>query len=155
VGPRTGLDDTEKRKILPLPKLEFRPLSRPACGQSLHRLRYLPNRPTDRIDFCSHSMSVRMMKPNVFGKKQSWSISIQYPIISLRKATQRWQVSRPRFETETRRVLYQIGRFNETVSTCNIMNFVTSAFIFYPYDVVYRMISYEVCVKDLPVILAI
>jgi hypothetical protein len=30
VGPRTGLDDTEKRKFLPLPGLELRPLGRPA-----------------------------------------------------------------------------------------------------------------------------
>jgi hypothetical protein len=33
VGPRTGLDDVEKRKILPLPKLDFRPLGRPAPSQ--------------------------------------------------------------------------------------------------------------------------
>jgi hypothetical protein len=30
VGPRTGLDDMEKRKFLPLPALELRPLGRPA-----------------------------------------------------------------------------------------------------------------------------
>jgi hypothetical protein len=35
VGSRAGLDVTEKRKILPLPGLELRPL-----GQSLYRLRY-------------------------------------------------------------------------------------------------------------------
>jgi hypothetical protein len=40
VGPRTGLDDVEERKILPLPELELRPLGRPARSQSLHRLRY-------------------------------------------------------------------------------------------------------------------
>jgi hypothetical protein len=40
VGPRTGLDDVERRKILPLPGLELRPLGRPACSQSLYRLRY-------------------------------------------------------------------------------------------------------------------
>jgi hypothetical protein len=42
VGPRTGLDVVEKRKCLPLPGLELRPLSRPARSQSLYRLRY-PN----------------------------------------------------------------------------------------------------------------
>jgi hypothetical protein len=36
-----GLDDVERRKILPLPRLEFRPLGRPARSQSLCRLRYL------------------------------------------------------------------------------------------------------------------
>jgi hypothetical protein len=40
VGPRTGLDDMEKRKFLTLPGLELRPLSRPARSQSLYRLRY-------------------------------------------------------------------------------------------------------------------
>jgi hypothetical protein len=37
VGPRTGLDDMEKRKFLTLPGLEPRPLGRPACSQSLYR----------------------------------------------------------------------------------------------------------------------
>jgi hypothetical protein len=40
VGPRTGLEDMEKRKLLPLPGLELRPLSRPARNQSLYRLSY-------------------------------------------------------------------------------------------------------------------
>jgi hypothetical protein len=40
VGPRTGLDDVEKRKISPLPGLEIRPLGSPAHSQSLYRLRY-------------------------------------------------------------------------------------------------------------------
>jgi hypothetical protein len=35
VGPRTGLDDVEKRKFLPPPDLELRLLSRPAHSQSL------------------------------------------------------------------------------------------------------------------------
>jgi hypothetical protein len=35
-----GLDDVEKRKFLPLPEIELRPLCRPARSQSLHRLRY-------------------------------------------------------------------------------------------------------------------
>jgi hypothetical protein len=40
VGPRTGLEDMERRKVLPLPGLELRPLDRPARSQSLYRLRY-------------------------------------------------------------------------------------------------------------------
>jgi hypothetical protein len=40
VNPRAGLDDVEKRKFLTLPGLELQPLSRPACSQSLYRLRY-------------------------------------------------------------------------------------------------------------------
>jgi hypothetical protein len=39
VNPRAGLDDLERRKIVPLPGLELRPLSHPAHSQSLHRLR--------------------------------------------------------------------------------------------------------------------
>jgi hypothetical protein len=42
VGPRAGLDDMEKRKLLTLPGLELRPLGRPAPSQWLrvYRLRY-------------------------------------------------------------------------------------------------------------------
>jgi hypothetical protein len=40
VGSKTSLDDVKRRKILPLPGLEFRPLGRPAHKQSLYRLRY-------------------------------------------------------------------------------------------------------------------
>jgi hypothetical protein len=40
VGPKTGLDDVERRKILPLPGLELRPLGRPIRSQSLYRLNY-------------------------------------------------------------------------------------------------------------------
>jgi hypothetical protein len=36
VGPRAGLDDVEKRKILPLPGLELTPLCRPARGKSIY-----------------------------------------------------------------------------------------------------------------------
>jgi hypothetical protein len=38
VDPRAGLNDVEKRKFLTLPGMELRPLVRPACSQSLHRL---------------------------------------------------------------------------------------------------------------------
>jgi hypothetical protein len=40
VGPRTGLDNVEKRKLLTLPGFELRTLRRPASSQSLYRLRY-------------------------------------------------------------------------------------------------------------------
>jgi hypothetical protein len=40
VGPRTGLDDMEKRKFLILLGLELWPLGRPACNQSLYQLLY-------------------------------------------------------------------------------------------------------------------
>jgi hypothetical protein len=38
VGPRTGLAEVEWRKILPIPRLEVRPIGHPAHGQSLYRL---------------------------------------------------------------------------------------------------------------------
>jgi hypothetical protein len=37
MGPRTGLDDVERRKILPLLGLEIRPLGRLACSPSRGR----------------------------------------------------------------------------------------------------------------------
>jgi hypothetical protein len=40
VGPRTGVDDVEKRKILPLPGLELWQLGRPTRSQLLYRLFY-------------------------------------------------------------------------------------------------------------------
>jgi hypothetical protein len=40
VDPRSGLDDVERRKILPLPGLQLQPLGRAARSQSLYRLRY-------------------------------------------------------------------------------------------------------------------
>jgi hypothetical protein len=40
VGPRTGMDDADKRKILPQLELELRPLCRRAGSQLLYRLSY-------------------------------------------------------------------------------------------------------------------
>jgi hypothetical protein len=40
VDSRTGLEEVERRKILPLPGFELRPLGRPARSQSLYRLHY-------------------------------------------------------------------------------------------------------------------
>jgi hypothetical protein len=48
VGPRTGLDDVEKRKFLTPLGLELRPLGRPVRRQSLYRLRY-PGSPLHRL----------------------------------------------------------------------------------------------------------
>jgi hypothetical protein len=39
MGPRTGLDDVERSKILLFPELEPRPLGRPGRSQSLYQLR--------------------------------------------------------------------------------------------------------------------
>jgi hypothetical protein len=41
MGPRDDLDGVDKRKILTLPRVELRPLGRPARKQSLYRLRYV------------------------------------------------------------------------------------------------------------------
>jgi hypothetical protein len=40
VGPRSGLDDMNKKKFLPLPGLQLRTLGRAARSQSLYRLSY-------------------------------------------------------------------------------------------------------------------
>jgi hypothetical protein len=40
VGPRSDLDDVEKREFLTQRGLELRPLGRPAGSQSLYRLSY-------------------------------------------------------------------------------------------------------------------
>jgi hypothetical protein len=40
VGPRSGLDDVEKRKFFALQGLDLRPLGHTAHRQSLYRLRY-------------------------------------------------------------------------------------------------------------------
>jgi hypothetical protein len=40
VGPRTGLDDAERRKSLPPNKFKLQPLVPPAHNQSLYRMHY-------------------------------------------------------------------------------------------------------------------
>jgi hypothetical protein len=40
VDPRAGMDDVERRKLLPLPELELRSIGRSARSQLLYRLRY-------------------------------------------------------------------------------------------------------------------
>jgi hypothetical protein len=49
MGPRTGLEDVKKRKILSLPGLEIQLLGRPACSQSLRRLLYPGSLDTDSV----------------------------------------------------------------------------------------------------------
>jgi hypothetical protein len=41
MGPRTGLENAKRRKILPLPGLEIRGFGRPARSQPLSRLRFI------------------------------------------------------------------------------------------------------------------
>jgi hypothetical protein len=53
VGPRSGLNDVEKRKFLTLPRLELRPLGRPARSQLLYRLRCTGYIYMYQIDPCS------------------------------------------------------------------------------------------------------
>jgi hypothetical protein len=40
MGTRTGVDDMEKIKFLPLPGLKLQPLGRPARSQPLYRMSY-------------------------------------------------------------------------------------------------------------------
>jgi hypothetical protein len=49
VGPRTSLDDVERRKILALPGFVLRTLDRPARSLSLYRLRYHGSRRVTHI----------------------------------------------------------------------------------------------------------
>jgi hypothetical protein len=53
VGPRSGLDDVEKRKFLHLPGLELRPFGCQARSQSLYRLR-CPHSPILRNASINH-----------------------------------------------------------------------------------------------------
>jgi hypothetical protein len=50
MGPRTGLDDVDGRKIMLIPGLERRLLNRPAHSQSLYRLS-----PVFFLPRCSHT----------------------------------------------------------------------------------------------------
>jgi hypothetical protein len=60
VGPRAGLDDMEKRKILTLPGLELRPLCHPACKQSQYQLRY-PGSRVIMVGMFYHYVKYRIM----------------------------------------------------------------------------------------------
>jgi hypothetical protein len=57
VGLRTGLDDMEKRKIVTLPGLEFRPLGHPVRSHSLYRLSY----PVRTYSVLSKSSKIRLL----------------------------------------------------------------------------------------------
>jgi hypothetical protein len=67
VGPRTGLDEAEKNKILPLQGLETRPLGRPVRSQSLYRLRYPPlhNHCCDNLDI-QHDLCCYVCIPGAY-----------------------------------------------------------------------------------------
>jgi hypothetical protein len=64
MGPKTGQDGMERKKIMPLPGLELRPLGRPARTRSLYRLRY-PDE-TKRVN--RHTYLVRMKKTEFWRK---------------------------------------------------------------------------------------
>jgi hypothetical protein len=78
VGPRTGLDEVEKRKFLTLPGHELWPLSRPACSQSLYQLCYpqlLFSLPLPRI------IKISLYNPN---KPTKWGYECMFlEIVSL------------------------------------------------------------------------
>jgi hypothetical protein len=57
VGPRTDLDDVEKRIFLTTPGLELRPLGRPARSRSLYRLRYPASFFVCMTDYCSDMLT--------------------------------------------------------------------------------------------------
>jgi hypothetical protein len=65
MGPRTGLDGVERRKTLPLSRLELRTLGRPARSQSLDRLRY-PGYlfPTKVLIVLSTNLCVHVFSPH-------------------------------------------------------------------------------------------
>jgi hypothetical protein len=50
VGPRGGPDYTENVTVLTLPGTELRLLDRPACSQSLYRLRYRVSKSTEVME---------------------------------------------------------------------------------------------------------
>jgi hypothetical protein len=60
VGPRAGLDDVERRKLLTLPGLELQPLGRPARSQTLYKLRY-PDSPM--LDYNEYQNKVALLPP--------------------------------------------------------------------------------------------
>jgi hypothetical protein len=52
VGPRTGRDDVERTKKLPIPGLELQPLGLPARSQSLYRLSYPGSLDFSIVPYC-------------------------------------------------------------------------------------------------------
>jgi hypothetical protein len=88
VGPRSGLDDVEKRKFLPLPGLELRSLSRPNRSQSLYRLSY-PGFHVHMYYIHSHNWSVGSKNELVEGCSQ-------IAPCSLRCSSRYWWTQRPR-----------------------------------------------------------
>jgi hypothetical protein len=64
VGPRTGLEDVEKRKFFTLQGLELQPLSLTARSQSLYRLRY-PGSST-------RAVLPQIPHESIFGRSRMW-----------------------------------------------------------------------------------
>jgi hypothetical protein len=60
VDPTARLDDLENRKFMTLPGLELRPLSRPARGQSLYRLRYPESLPVTSFITSNYKMYLHL-----------------------------------------------------------------------------------------------
>jgi hypothetical protein len=56
VGPRTGRDDVESRKILPILGLELQPFGRPARSQSLYRLSYPGSKQKQTIKYVKNAV---------------------------------------------------------------------------------------------------
>jgi hypothetical protein len=69
VGPRTGLDDVERRKVFPLPGLELRTTGRPARSQWLYWLRY----------YTSTKFEVGQLS-NYSKKATSWTSGVQFSV---------------------------------------------------------------------------
>jgi hypothetical protein len=80
VGPRTGLDDVERRKILPVLGLELPPLSRPAHSQLPYRLSYPGSLTFDHVIFFYVKHDGECMK-SVF---TVWFVGINLSIIGAR-----------------------------------------------------------------------
>jgi hypothetical protein len=103
MGLRTGLDDMEKRKFLPVLGHELRSLGRPACSQSLYRLSH-PGSYKPRTRFNRNPCT--SLGNESFGRKES-------PIAVLR-------ISRAFCEAESMRnctVFYLIFVCNDAFST--------------------------------------
>jgi hypothetical protein len=62
MGPRAGLENVERRKILSLPELKLRPFGRPARSQSLYRLSY----PGSHFDFNDNRNIKKFLQRDTF-----------------------------------------------------------------------------------------
>jgi hypothetical protein len=89
VDPSASLGDVEKRKFLTLPGLKLRPLGRPACIQSLYRLRCAgsyndrskcPKRPWTRNSCVNASFSAFILISRLTEENQEYlNLKMLYP----------------------------------------------------------------------------